>query len=140
MDPDPRRRVAIFLHAGDYDRVHQGCAIAAAAATAGRDVQLFLFWWALDLLLDGGFERPAFTAGTARAVEAAGDAFEKGAPTAGQLLAAARETGRCTVYACSASAALIGRRQDEIAAKVDLVVGWTAILSLTEGVVDRFYL
>jgi peroxiredoxin family protein len=137
MDPDPRRRVAIFLHAGEYDRVHQGCSIAAAAASSGRDVQLFLFWWALDSLLDGGFERPSFTGERAAKVE---DAFERGAPTAAQLLAAARETGRCTVYACSASAALLGRRQDEIAARVDLVVGWTAILALTEGVVDRFYL
>ena len=119
--------------------MHQGCSIAAAAASAGRDVQLFLFWWALELLLEGGLERPSFP-GPSRAAAAAEDAFEKGAPTAAALLAAARETGRCTVYACSASAALIGRRQDEIAAKVDLVVGWTAILSLTEGVADRFYL
>jgi peroxiredoxin family protein len=139
MDADPRRRVAIFLHDGAYDRVHQACSIAAAAASSGRDVQLFLFWWALDGLLAGAFEHPRFD-GEGRAVEAAQDAFEKGAPTAAALLAAARETGHCTVYACSASAALLGRRQDEIAGKVDLVVGWTAILSLTAGVIDRFYL
>lgn len=142
MDPDPRRRVAVFLHDGAHDRIHQGCAIAAAAAASGRDVQVFWFWWALDRLVAGELDRPEIVSAGARpeAVEAAADAFERGAPTAASLLAAARETGRCTVYACSASAALLGRRPDEIARHVDMVVGWSTILALTEGVADRFYL
>jgi peroxiredoxin family protein len=73
-------------------------------------------------------------------LEAAEDAFESGYPTAAALLQVARDSGHCTVYACSASAGLLGRRPDEIAAHVDQVVGWTAILGLTAGVIDRFYL
>ncbi|WP_373044105.1 hypothetical protein [Vulgatibacter sp.] len=142
MEVDPRKRIALFLHSGDYDRLHQACSIAAAATASGRDVQLFFFWWALDQLLRGGLDEPAFREGLAppETLEAAEDAFESGYPTAGALLGVARETGKCTVYACSASAGLLGRRPDEIADKVDQVVGWTAILSLTAGVTDRFYL
>lgn len=140
MNPDPRTRVAVFLHAGDYDRLHQGCAIAAAAAAAGRDVQVFFFWWALERLLAGDLARPSFEAGPDTAVAAAEDAFDRGYPTAAALLEAARETGHLVVYACSASAGLLGRRPDTIAAHVDQVVGWSTILAVTEGVVDRFYL
>ncbi|HWV37086.1 MAG TPA: hypothetical protein VN033_01265 [Vulgatibacter sp.] len=142
MEADPRKRVAIFLHDGAYDRLHQGCAIAAAAAAGGRDVQVFLFWWALERFLAGGFDEPDMgaTAGPPDAARAAVDAFEKGAPTAAELLQAARATGRCTLYACSASAFLLGRRPDQIASGVDQVVGWSAILGLTAGVTDRFYL
>lgn len=140
MNPDPRTRVAVFLHAGDYDRLHQGCAIAAAAAAAGRDVQVFFFWWALDRLLAGDLARPSFEAGPDTAVAAAEDAFDRGYPTAAALLEAARATGHVVVYACSASAGLLGRRPDAIAGQVDQVVGWSTILALTEGVVDRFYL
>ena len=142
MEADPRKRVAIFLHDGAYDRLHQGCAIAAAAAAGGRDVQVFLFWWALDRFLAGGFDEPDMgaAAGPSQAARAAEEAFEKGAPTAAALLQAARDTGRCTLYACSASAFLLGKRPDHIAARVDQVVGWSAILGLTSGVVDRFYL
>lgn len=142
MEVDPRKRVALFLHSGDYDRLHQACAIAAAAASSGRDVQIFFFWWALDQLLSGGLDRPDFGhhEGPSEATSAAEDAFEKGYPTAAALLQAARDTGHCTVYACSASSGLLGRRPDEIARHVDQLVGWTAILGLTAGVVDRFYL
>ncbi|AKU91908.1 hypothetical protein [Vulgatibacter incomptus] len=142
MEVDPRKRVAIFLHGGDYDRLHQACSIAASATAGGRDVQLFLFWWALERFVDGGFSTPAFSPppGLERAAEAAEDAFEGGYPTAAALLEVARASGHCTVYACSASAGLLGRRPDEIADKVDQVVGWSAILSLTAGVSDRFYL
>src|SRR4051794_34734788 len=47
----PASKVAIFLHAGDYDRVHQGLSIAAAAGASGRRVDVFFFWWALERLL-----------------------------------------------------------------------------------------
>ncbi len=140
MNPDPRRRVAIFLHAGDYDRIHQGCSIAASAASMGRDVQLFFFWWALERLLDGHLDEPSFPHAAPELAECALDAFEQGYPTAAALLEAARASGRCTVYACSASAGLLGKRPDALEAHVDQVVGWAGILSLTEGVVDRFYL
>lgn len=142
MEVDPRKRVALFLHSGDYDRLHQACAIAAAATASGRDVQVFFFWWALDQLLRGGLETPEFREGVGpgEALSAAEDAFDSGYPSAAALLEAARSTGLCTVYACSASAGLLGRRPDQIAEKVDQVVGWTAILALTAGVVDRFYL
>lgn len=142
MEVDPRKRVALFLHSGEYDRLHQAASIAAAATASGRDVQVFFFWWALEELVRGGLAEPSFRAGLAPpdTLESAEDAFESGYPTAAALLEVARASGRCTVYACSASAGLLGRRPDQIAEKVDQVVGWTAILSLTAGVVDRFYL
>lgn len=142
MEVDPRKRVALFLHSGDYDRLHQACSIAAAATASGRDVQVFFFWWALDALVRGTLDTPSFAEGVAarETIEAAEDAFDSGYPTAAALLEVARASGHCTVYACSASAGLLGRRPDEIAGRVDQVVGWTAILGLTAGVVDRFYL
>ncbi|HLV60960.1 MAG TPA: hypothetical protein VKY51_06105 [Fredinandcohnia sp.] len=137
---DPR--VAIFLHSGDYDRVHQGLAIAAAAVAAGREVHLFFFWWALDRLLRDDLEEPSFDDPRVpqESREAAEDAFENGYPTAAQLLDNVRKSGRCTIYACSASSGLLGRRPDAVAEKVDRIVGWSAILSLTAGITDRFYL
>jgi len=140
MPLDPR--VAIFLHSGAYDRIHQGLAIAAAAVAAGREVHLFFFWWALDRLLRDDLGEPDFSDAEApeAARDAAEDAFASGYPTAAALLDAVRTSGRCTVYACSASAGLLGVRPDRVAEKVDRVVGWSAILSITAGITDRFYL
>lgn len=138
----PDERVAVFLHSGAYDRIHQGLAIAAAAAAAGRPVQVFFFWWALDRLVRGDLNEPSFDEpGVPQAtLDAAEDAIEGGYPTAAQLLEMVRGSGTCEILACSASARLIGQRPDVVASHVDRVVGWSAILALTAGISDRFYL
>lgn len=128
-------RVAVFLHAGDYDRVHQGLSIAAAAVAVGRKVDLFFFWWALERLLDDRMDAPDFTDDdvTAR--------FEaRKVPTLRELLGHVKASGLSTTYACTGSFALSTRTPAEAAAKVDHLVGWSTILNVTHGVVDRFYL
>lgn len=138
----PDERVAIFLHSGAYDRIHQGLAIAAAAAAVGRPVQIYFFWWALDRLVRGDLHEPTFDEpGVPQAtLEAAEDAIEGGYPSAAQLLEVIRGSETCELLACSASARLVGQRPDVVASHVDRVVGWSAILALTAGISDRFYL
>lgn len=137
MVPSPSDKVAVFLHSGDYDRMHQGLAIAAAAAAAGRRVEVFLFWWALERCAKGELDEPEFSPPR----EEISHRFETvGAPTLRQLLAHARESGQCTLYACTGSVSTLGVQPPEIEGLVDRFVGWSSILKLTAGVVDRFYL
>lgn len=130
-------RIAVFLHSGEYDRVHQGLSIAVAGAAAGRPVDVFFFWWALERLDRGALDEPDFGDGHGEAA----DRFEaRGLPTLRQLLDAARASGRCTVYGCSGSMAAVCATPETVRASVDQVVGWSTILKLTAGVADRFYL
>ncbi|MDQ3265598.1 MAG: hypothetical protein M3Y59_18390 [Myxococcota bacterium] len=131
------RPVAVFLHSGDYDRMHQGLSIAVAAASLGRHTDLFLFWWALERLIRGALDEPDFPeqhADTQRRFET------RGMPTLRQLLQAARESGLCTIYACSGSLTAVAATPEAVRASVDQVVGWTTILKLTANVTDRYYL
>lgn len=128
-------KVAVFLHSGDYDRVHQGLSIAAAAAAAGRKADVFFFWWALERLLEDRLDAPDFEDDDANA------RFEaRKMPTLRELLGHLKQSGQCTTYACTGSFALSTRSPDEAAAKVDHLVGWSTILNVTAGVIDRFYL
>lgn len=129
--------MAIFLHSGDYDRVHQGLSIAASAVATGRRADVFFFWWALQRLVEDRLDDPDFGAGR----ELAEDAFEKRRmPTLRALLSHLRESGLCTLYACSGSLAVTGANPDALPGRVDKLVGWSSILQLTAGVTDRFYL
>jgi peroxiredoxin family protein len=133
----PQPKVAVFLHSGEYDRVHQGLSIAAAATAAGRHADVFFFWWALDRLARGALDAPDFPTEH----DAVTDRFEtRGIPTLRQLLAYLRESGDCTLYACTGSMAIVGAPPPTVEASVDQVVGWSTILQLTAGVTDRFYL
>jgi peroxiredoxin family protein len=134
--PAPERLV-IFLHSGEYDRVHQGLAIAAAAVAAGRPVDLIFFWWALDRLVRGALDAPDF----GPPHEEVADRFEaRGLPTARALLENVRALGGATLIACSGSVEAIGADRERLASVVDQVMGWSGILQRTAGVVDRFYL
>ena len=133
----PRTRVVIFLHSGDYDRMHQALSIAASAVAQNRPVQLFLFWWALERLIADRLDEPDFSPPREDVVER----FEsRKLPTLRDLLNHVREAGGCTLYACSGSLEAVDVERARIESAVNPVVGWTSILSLTEGVVDRFYL
>ncbi|MFN7134297.1 MAG: hypothetical protein ACK4N5_19615 [Myxococcales bacterium] len=134
---DARNRLAIFLHAGEYDRMHQGLSIAASGAASGRDVDVFFFWWALDRLVRDDLDAPTFGPGNE---ELAQDFEERGFPTLRQLLEACRATGTVRLYACSGSLAIIGRHAGNVRDKVDELIGWSTILDMTAGVSDRFYL
>jgi peroxiredoxin family protein len=127
-------KVAVFLHSGEYDRMHQGLSIAATAAAGGRPADVFFFWWALERLVKNALDAPDLR-------EDVVDRFEaRGIPTLRQLLAVLHEDPNCHLYACTGSLAILGVSAVGMESKVDQLMGWSTILSLTEGVTDRFYL
>jgi peroxiredoxin family protein len=129
--------VVLFLHSGDYDRVHQGLSIAAAAVASGRRVEIYLFWWALERFLQDRLDEPDFQP----LREDVADRFEqRGMPTLRVLREHLRESGLCTVHGCTGSLTALGGEQAADRQTIDGWVGWTAILQRTAGVVDRFYL
>ena len=130
----PADRVVIFVHSGDYDRLHAALSVAATAAAMGRPVEVFFFWFALEALVQDRLGTPSFPSRP----ELQAEFEERGYPTAAALAKAARETGMCTFYGCTGSSAILALRPDRVAAVVDHAVGWSTILQITRGVVDRF--
>ena len=132
-----RSKIAIFLHSGEYDRLHQGLSIAAAAVASARPVEIFCFWWALERLARGRLDEPDFAPAREDIVER----FEaKSVPTLRSLLGLLRESEHCAIYACTGSMAIAGLAPELVERSVGQMLGWTTILQLTSGVTDRFYL
>jgi peroxiredoxin family protein len=130
-------KVVVFLHSGDYDRVHQGLSIAAAAVAAGRRAEVYAFWWALERLLQGRLDEPDFVPPR----EDVADRFERRRlPTLRMLLEHLKESGLCTVQGCTGSLGALGAEPLAEQGAIDGWVGWSTILQRTAGVVDRFYL
>ena len=128
-------RVAVFLHSGEYDRMHEGLSIAATAVAAEKRADVFLSWWALERLAQGRLDDPDFER------EDLIDRFEaRRLPTLRSLLAYLRESGQCTLYACTGSMEILGLKRDALERLVDRFVGWSTILQVTAGVTDRFWL
>jgi len=128
--------LAIFLHSGAYDRLHQGLSIAASGAALGRRVEVYFFWWALERLLTGRLDEPDFP----EREDIASHFEARGLPTLRDLLAHLRASGQVSLVACSGSLAALGFTPADAESRVDTVLGWTSILGRTAGVTDRFYL
>lgn len=130
-------KVAVFLHAMDYDRMHQGLSIAATAVSMGREAHVFFFWWALERLAKDDLDAPSFAPG----YEVYESRFEsQNMPTLRHLLEHLKQSGLCTLHACTGSMTLIQPSVAGIEKWIHRYSGWSSILQLTSGVTDRFYL
>lgn len=129
MDP-----VVIFLHRGEYDAVHQGLSIAAAAVAGARPAEIYFSWWALERLAKDQLDEPDLREDIASEME------RRSVPTLRQLLAHLRESGQARLFACSGSLQALGLNPSAVEGRVDELVGWSSILKRTAGRVDRFFL
>ncbi|MFT3708948.1 MAG: hypothetical protein QM817_14965 [Archangium sp.] len=133
--PAPNK-VCVFLHRGEWDAVHQGLSIAAAATASGREVELYFFWWALERLVRGNLDEPDLDGRD----DVNATMELRGVPTCRQLLDVVRDSGQAKLFACTGSMASLGLTPPDVEPKVDALIGWTSILQRTAGVVDRFTL
>jgi len=118
-------RLLILAHGAEWDRRYQVSALASTAAAAGDRVDLALFFGALDAWARGGWDRldPAPPVDPNRLV---GLDF----PPLSHLLDTARASGQLRLYACSASARILGLDPCELQSKVDAVCGWQTFARL----------
>lgn len=126
--------VVIFLHRGEYDAVHQGLSIAAAAVAGQRKAEVYFSWWALERLAKDRLDEPDLREDVAAEME------RRQVPTLRALLAHLKESGHARLYACSGSLHALGLNPSHVEGRVDELVGWSTILKRTAGRVDRFFL
>ena len=109
----------ILAHGGSWDMRFQISSLAASAAAAGDRVDVALFFGALDAWARGGWDeldpQPPVSAERLEALDM---------PPLSEMLAGGREDGMIRLYACSASARLLGLDNAQVQASVDALLGW----------------
>ena len=109
----------ILAHGGSWDLRFQISSLAASVAAAGERVDVALFFGALDAWARGRWDeldpQPPVTAERLEALNM---------PPLSEMLATGREEGLIRLYACSASARLLGLDTARVAAAVDALLGW----------------
>ncbi len=124
MDPDAARggatRPLVILAHGDGWPIRFGASsLAASSVAAGQPVELVLFFAALAAWVGDRWDDPEPGAPRRADGSAAPDL-----PSLTGLLAPARERGLLRLYACSASAHLLGLDPAAVQARVDVLAGW----------------
>jgi peroxiredoxin family protein len=109
----------ILAHGGSWEMRFQISSLAASVAAAGDPVDVALFFDALSAWAGGGWDdldpRPPLTADRLEALNM---------PPLSEMLTPGREEGLIRVYACSASARMLGLDAARVQASVDAFLGW----------------
>lgn len=109
----------ILAHGGSWDLRYQISALAASVAAVGERVDVALFFGALDAWVRGRWDeldpQPPVTAERLESLDF---------PPLSELLAGGREEGLIRLYACSASARMLGLETARVQAAVDAMLGW----------------
>lgn len=120
-------RLLILAHGGTWDRRFQISSLAASAASAGRAVDVALFFAALRSWVGGHWDaldpEPPLSAGRLQTL---------GMPPLTSMLEPWRARGLIRVYACSASMRLHGLDAAVTQATVDAILGWQSFSRMIE--------
>jgi peroxiredoxin family protein len=116
----------ILAHGGRWEMRFQVSSLAASAAAAGEEVEVALFFGALDAWVAGGWDAldpaPPISAERLERLDL---------PPLSSLLSAGRESGLIRIYACSASSRVLGLDMARVQEAVDAVLGWQTLSRMT---------
>jgi len=116
----------ILAHGGAWETRFQVSSLAASAAAAGEEVEIALFFAALDAWAGGRWDAldpgPPLSAERLEAL---------GLPPLSTLLTPGREAGSIRIYACSASSRILGLDMAGVQEAVDAVLGWQTLSRMT---------
>jgi predicted peroxiredoxin len=116
----------ILAQGGTWQDRFQISSLAASAAAVGEQVEVALFFAALDAWAHDGWDRldpqPPLTAERIDALHM---------PPLSSLLADGRAAGRIRLFACSASTRLLGLEPAAVQARVDAIVGWQSFARMS---------
>jgi peroxiredoxin family protein len=109
----------ILAHGATWEMRFQVTSLAASAAAGGENVEVALFFAALDAWVGGRWDAldPAPPLSAARVAAAH-------LPPLTEMLAPGRAEGLIHLYACSASSRLLGLEAAAVQLAVDAVLGW----------------
>jgi peroxiredoxin family protein len=109
----------ILAHGGSWDMRFQISSLAASAAAGGDRVDVALFFGALEAWANGRWDeldpQPPLSVERLESLDM---------PPLSEMLASGREDGLIRVYACSATAHLLGLDLARVQASVDALLGW----------------
>lgn len=127
--------LSLVLFSGTDDKLTSAAILAVGAAAMGRNVNLFLQYWALDAFRKDRIRRDHGVACEAGAEGARLVAGQERSQHWSELLAQAKEIGEVKIAACAKSMEMFDITKDDLDPLVDEVEGVAAFMSDATGAI-----
>ena len=123
--------LAIILHSGSFDRIYHALSLALAALALGREVRLFVTYWALEYMRK---ENPAVFDLDKEAEDhlkiLEGNLKNGHIHKISELITNTKAMGG-KIFACTGSMGMLNISRDELIPEVDMSMGITTFLTET---------
>ena len=133
-------KFVIFAHSGTYDKLYQTTTLALTAAAMGKEVYIFLFFWALKKLYAGQLDQSDFPVEYKDWSHKITDLMrEKKVPPVTEMLKEARQMG-VKIIVCSAGLDYMDIENKEKPGLVDDIWGLPRVLTTVEDAETVLYI
>ncbi|MFQ5762185.1 MAG: DsrE/DsrF/DrsH-like family protein [Candidatus Bathyarchaeia archaeon] len=136
-----KAKLALILHSGTYDRLHQAMSIVQAGVANDMEVHVLFTYHALESLIQGKMDTAELERSGSRLAESFTENIREGkVETPTQMLKRAKALGDVHVYACSLSMALINVKKEDLGEEVEKPMGYVSFLNIAEGAAVTLYI
>ena len=120
MAGSEREKFAIIAHSGTHDKLYQVASLGLTAAVMGKDVYVFLFFWALKKFTNGTLDQADSSLGHEGESERLAQVMkEKKIPTISEMIRDAKALGNLKIIACSAQPEIMEIAKDGMGTLID---------------------
>lgn len=138
MNDQERKRIAIILHSGDYDRVSYALNLAMASLASGFKVHMLLTYGGLERFVRGQIDNtegipPGLKAKLIKGLKSGG------IPSISAQLYDARRLG-LRLYACANAMGILNISKDQLPDEVDEVIGLVTFLQFAGNASVNWYI
>ena len=135
------KKFILFLHSGAYDKLYQAVMLAVTAASMGKKVYIFLFFWALKKFVTDKLDVIEFPGGMHEEDRRLLEAVPQGQPNMlKELLSEVSKMGNLEIYACSGAVKLMELDEELVKSKVKEIIGLPTMLKMEEGAETQLFI
>ncbi len=135
------KKFILFLHSGGYDKLYQAIMLAVTAASMGKTVHIFLFFWALRRFVLDELDEVTFPPDIKEEEKPLLEAVPQGnSNMLKEILREVSSMGNLKIYACSGAVKLMELDDEVVRNKVDDIIGLPTMLKMAEGADTQLYI
>lgn len=141
MAGDKGHTLCIYLHSGSFDRVYQAIAISNVVLAMGGEVNIFWSYGALKRLVKGKTDDVVIEGEPAPFSHEIEKNLKRGTlDSISEMLSTAKRFGKISLYACTASMAILNISRDELIPLVDSSMGLVSFQNLVKDADEVLYI
>ena len=128
------KKIALVVQSGTIDKLYCAFILASTSVAMGWEAHLYFTFWGLQSLAKGAMEKAVLPGDYKHLEETMRKNLERMKyPSPYDMLKRMKQSGKCTIYACTPTMEMFGIKREDLVPEVDSMVGAATFLDIAAG-------